>query len=78
MTGFSNGRRPSAGIQGGLKAPKQKNVEDHRACVPNLRQLDLGRGQNQKPSRARATRRSGLRCPIHNRVYKGLSLTDRI
>jgi len=29
--------------------------------------------------RARATRpRSGLRCPIYNCVYKGLSLTDRI
>jgi hypothetical protein len=27
----------------------------------------------------RATRpRSGLRCPIYNSVYKGLSLTDRI
>ena len=88
LRGLSEVRRRSLGlpdVRVGPEGEVASGSQRKRRAMSGLSQIAEferrpARGRNQKSNFARATDppRGDLRCPIYNRVYKGLSLTDRI
>ena len=71
--------RNVAGSNGGpVRVPEAEVASGGQKKAPrNVRPISDSR-RREGWSAARGKPRSGLRCPIYNRVDKGLSLTDRI